>query len=105
MDGEVRTAYLVNHIDGLTSGQISHWINSGWLQIMKGEGYDTFKTFRWDQFMKAKYMAYLVNKLGFTPKAASDIADLVIKRESLIRGRIWVTYGEAAIGIPDLGEN
>lgn len=102
MDGEVRTAYLVNHIDGITISQIGHWVKYGWLKPMRGEGYDTFKTFSRQEFMKAKYMAFLINKLGFTPNTASDIADLLVKRETVVRDRIWVNYNGAMIGIPEL---
>ncbi len=102
MDGEVRASYLVNHIDGLSLSQITHWVNYGWLQPMKGPGYDAFKTFSRQEFMKAKYMAYLVNRLGLTPNAASDIADIALRRKVVQRDMVWVKYNDAMFGIPDL---
>lgn len=99
---EVKAAYLVNHIDTLTSSQLSHWCEYGWLKPMKGPGYGSFKTFARSEYVKAKYMTYLVNRIGFTPNAAADIADMAVKADVIQNGRVWVNYHGLMLGIPEI---
>jgi hypothetical protein len=104
MNPEVRASYLINHIHGLTADQLKYWIKCGWLKPMQGEGYDRFQTFTRQEYMKAKFMMYLINTIGFSPSSASDIADILLKREVVQRGMIWINFQGAMIGIPEIKE-
>lgn len=102
---EVRTHTLLRHIPELSSPVLSQWVQHGYVEPMRGEGYNGYRVYSQEQYVKARYMAYLVYKMGFTPKAASDIADIALKQEIVQRNLVWIAYSGAMIGIPILGEN
>lgn len=103
MQKDVSTAYILRNIPELTYNQITQWVKAGWLTPMTGEGYSGNRRFLRSQFLKAKYMAYLIYRVGMNAAAASDVADCLIKEDAPVqRNRIWVNYNGTMLGVEKL---
>lgn len=108
---DVRTAFVLENIPTLTRTQLKHWIDNKWIQAPVRSiktGLPTAGATRhipYKEYIKLKYMAYLVNEVGMYPSIARKLAAECTNLRAVQKEKVWIDWHGTLFGIPLIEEH